>query len=91
MADFTLNALTRAGILDDADAPLPDGFVVVSSDPLVCRVDAGAGRVPSLIGVSAGTATVTVTRLVDGIAVAHSVEVVGAAPFDWHLGPESAA
>lgn len=90
MADFTIHAAKRAVVLDASTGASvnPFQFAVTSSDPSIAReIDDGSSTV-WIAGLTVGTATVTVTRVADGMAVSHTVEVLGAAPFDWLLGPE---
>ena len=91
MASLTLNALKKAPLLDQdgADITAP-AFTAVSSDTAIVSLSF-PGYKWHAIGVSAGVASVTVTRVVDGASKTHDIEVIAAVPFDWSLGTESPA
>jgi hypothetical protein len=91
MADLTLNQTKRAPILNESDTQIVDSkYSALSADPGIASIS-NISHLLSLVGVTGGTTNVTVTRTLDGSTVTHSVEVVAAAPFDWHLGSEVAA
>lgn len=91
MADLTINALHKANIIDPtAGATLNSGYTATSGDPAVATVGKSSGGW-YVTGVAGGQTSITVTRSLDGASVAHTLEVVAAAPFDWTLGPESPA
>lgn len=94
MADLTINALKKAPILDANGATLGTGYTATSDAAAIAKVTAPGGTngtAWTVTGVSAGVAGITVQRNLDGVSVTHSVEVIGADPFDWHLGTEVAA
>lgn len=87
----TLNALNKAPILNQSDEPLGVGsFSVTSSDAMVAQAFIADGQWLAK-GISAGTATLTATRLVDSATATLAVEVIAASPFTIHLGAESPA
>lgn len=91
MADYTINALKKAPLVNQDGANMTSaGYTAVSTDPTVVKVATATGTWFAT-GLTAGTATVTATRTLDGTTAIHTVEVVAAAPFNWHLGAESAA
>lgn len=88
----TLNALKRAPVLNEAGQILTQaGYSVTSSDPAVALVRYVSGSGYYVVGVAAGTATVTATRTLDAAVATLEVQVLAAAPFSISLGAESPA
>jgi len=87
----TLNALKKAPVLNEAGGSMPNSkYSLASSDIGIV----GVGTVSNAfyaIGVSAGDATLTATRLLDGAIATLEVTVIAAAPFAISLGAEVAA
>ena len=87
----TLNALMKAPIQNESGGNLATGYSVTSSDPSVVKIQSYAG-VPNAVGVTAGNATITATRTLDGAIATLDVEVIPVAvPFSISLGAESPA
>jgi uncharacterized protein YjdB len=87
MADLT--TAQYAYILNASDQPLPQtAFAAVSSDPTVASIGTGNDSTHVVIGQSAGTATITVTRNSDSAIATLEVSVEAVAPgtFEIHLG-----
>ena len=84
----TLNALKRANILNEAGDDLhAPSYSATSSDPAVASIN-NIDSYLSVTGVSAGTATITATRALDGAVATLDVTVVAADPFTISLGAE---
>lgn len=90
MADFTEPVNNIVPLLDQDDNPLTGiAYNVTSSDPSVARVGDTGGAHYGIVGVSAGTATISVVRNADGAnGTDKLIEVTEVAPgvFDWHFG-----
>lgn len=84
----TLNALKKAPILNEAGVALNAGYTVTSSDTAVASVARPTGSSWYVTGVTAGMATLTATRTLDGAVATLPVEVVAAVPFSISLGAE---
>ena len=63
----TLTTLQWAPVYDGNGAGLfPSGYSAMSSDPAVASIGVGTGGIIAVVGQAEGTATITVTRNVDG-------------------------
>jgi len=85
----TLNALKKARILNEMGDAIVNGYAIVSSDPAVLGV---SNQHPDYVwhatGITAGTATINATRLLDNATASLDVTVVAATPFAISLGAE---
>lgn len=86
-----LNALKKAPVLDQSGAGLVGSkYTVTSSNPGAVTVTTSGGAY-YVVGVAAGTSTITATRTLDGAVATLDVEVLAATPFSITLGAESPA
>lgn len=85
----TIAALNKRQVLGPTGEPLDNRTnLVATSDANIAATRDGAENTVWVVGIAAGTATISATRLTDGAVASVEVTVTAGAPFTISLGDE---